>query len=157
MLAPDAPAAPPIERSDADARRIVSGRGALLAAGAAGCLAVGLLDPSTAPFPACPWRALTGIDCPGCGATRALHALLRGDVATAVDHNVLLVALVVVAAVGVVVAATRRAARRPPLRVADVPSGAGIAAALGGATIVAAFWLLRVAGPESMRWLASGT
>ena len=30
----------------------------------------------------CPWRRLTGTNCPGCGMTRALMALLRGDL----DH-----------------------------------------------------------------------
>lgn len=30
----------------------------------------------------CPWRRLTGTNCPGCGLTRGLMALLRGDL----DH-----------------------------------------------------------------------
>ena len=42
-------------------------------------------------LPACPLRALTGLDCPLCGATRATHALLRGDVLTALDFNALYV------------------------------------------------------------------
>lgn len=45
-------------------------------------------------FPACPLRELTGLDCPGCGGTRAVHAMLHGDLATAFDHNVLLTILV---------------------------------------------------------------
>lgn len=39
----------------------------------------------------CPLRRFTGLDCPLCGATRATFALLRGDVATALDHNLLYV------------------------------------------------------------------
>lgn len=39
----------------------------------------------------CPLRQFTGLDCPLCGATRATLALLRGDVATALDHNLLYV------------------------------------------------------------------
>jgi hypothetical protein len=38
----------------------------------------------------CPFHALTGLDCPFCGGLRGTHALLHGDVATALDHNLLL-------------------------------------------------------------------
>lgn len=41
--------------------------------------------------PLCPLHALTGLHCPGCGATRALHALVRGDVALALRMNALFV------------------------------------------------------------------
>ncbi len=44
--------------------------------------------------PACPLKELTGLDCPGCGGTRAVHALVHGDLGTALDHNVLLTILV---------------------------------------------------------------
>ncbi len=44
-------------------------------------------------FPACPFNAITGLDCPMCGSTRAVHALLHGEVGTAIDHNLLLVVL----------------------------------------------------------------
>lgn len=36
-----------------------------------------------AALPACPFKSLTGLPCPGCGATRAALALSRLDVATA--------------------------------------------------------------------------
>jgi hypothetical protein len=42
-------------------------------------------------FPACPFRALTGFTCPGCGSTRGLHRLLHGDVVAAFELNPLLV------------------------------------------------------------------
>jgi Protein of unknown function (DUF2752) len=41
-------------------------------------------------YPACPFHALTGWWCPGCGSLRALHAVAHGDLATAVARNVLL-------------------------------------------------------------------
>lgn len=45
-------------------------------------------------FPACPTKAILGVDCPGCGSTRALYALVHGDIARAADHNILLVIMV---------------------------------------------------------------
>ncbi len=41
-------------------------------------------------FPACMFRALTGLVCPGCGSTRALHQLLHGHVGSAFVLNPLL-------------------------------------------------------------------
>ena len=41
-------------------------------------------------FPACPFRLLTGLNCPGCGSTRALHRLVHGDVIGAFKFNALM-------------------------------------------------------------------
>jgi len=49
-------------------------------------------DPQTGLFPRCPSKMLTGLDCPGCGAQRALHALLHGDLTAALRFNALMVA-----------------------------------------------------------------
>lgn len=51
------------------------------------------VDPRQAgsPLPPCPSEWLTGLFCPGCGTTRALHALLHGDLAGALAMNPLLV------------------------------------------------------------------
>jgi hypothetical protein len=48
-------------------------------------LAVGLLA-----FWRCPFAALLGVPCPGCGLTRAALALVEGDVARAVELHPLL-------------------------------------------------------------------
>src|ERR1043165_6726669 len=48
-------------------------------------------------FPPCPFHALTGLNCPGCGATRAAHELLHGHFAAAIRDNALLVGAVVCA------------------------------------------------------------
>jgi hypothetical protein len=42
-------------------------------------------------FPFCPFRALTGLNCPGCGTTRSLHQLLHGNLTDAFKLNPLLV------------------------------------------------------------------
>jgi hypothetical protein len=42
-------------------------------------------------FPPCPLYATTGLFCPGCGSTRAVHQLLHGHVAAAFGYNPLLV------------------------------------------------------------------
>jgi hypothetical protein len=49
-------------------------------------------DPSAAKFyPVCPFHALTGLYCPGCGTCRALHELLHGHIAEAFGLNPLMV------------------------------------------------------------------
>ena len=52
-----------------------------------------MFDPNAAgsPFPPCPFRAITGLFCPGCGITRALHALVHFDLARALAMNAMLV------------------------------------------------------------------
>jgi hypothetical protein len=42
-------------------------------------------------LPSCAFHKLTGLYCPGCGSTRAIHALLHGDVASAARFNILAV------------------------------------------------------------------
>ncbi len=37
----------------------------------------------------CPIKALTGLDCPGCGNTRAVLSLLRLDIAASFSYNLL--------------------------------------------------------------------
>lgn len=66
--------------------------GAVALAGA-GVLAFGDPGAVSAVWPGCPFRLLTGLDCPGCGGTRAAIALLNGQVLRALDHNVVTVVL----------------------------------------------------------------
>lgn len=49
-------------------------------------------DPSFSFFPPCPFFTITGLYCPGCGAQRAFHDLLHGNLLSSASHNLLFVA-----------------------------------------------------------------
>ena len=42
-------------------------------------------------YPICQFHRLTGLNCPGCGMTRALYALLHGQIFTALHDNALFI------------------------------------------------------------------
>ncbi len=56
------------------------------------------VDPSKIHIPACSFHAITGLDCPGCGATRATHELLHGRLIAALHYNALWIGLLPLAA-----------------------------------------------------------
>lgn len=70
-----------------------------------------IFDPQEGFFPRCPSKAITGLDCPGCGSQRAFHALLHGDVAQAMKYNFLMVAMLPV--MGLLIAAETLRNRYP--------------------------------------------
>jgi hypothetical protein len=125
----------------------------LAGATVAGCAYIALADPnSTASwYPQCPFRSLTGFDCPGCGITRALHAGLTGDPGRAFDHNALVIVMAVVGVVWFVVGRVRSSRGLPPLRLRH-PARWGI----GFGVVVAAFWVLRNVAWGPLEWLGSG-
>lgn len=65
----------------------------VLAGLAAGLWLLVLFDPNQpgSPLPGCVFRSWTGFLCPGCGATRAVHALIHADPVTALRMNALFV------------------------------------------------------------------
>jgi hypothetical protein len=71
----------------------------LLAAAALGLLAwvVYALGPGSKLLPRCVFHEVTGLHCPGCGMTRATHALFHGCFLEAIDSNPLLVITPIIA------------------------------------------------------------
>ena len=79
-------------------------------------LLLGLLwwfDPAKANLPLCSFHALTGLDCPGCGATRATHELLHGRLLAALHYNALWVLSLPLVAYVTVSESLALAGRRP--------------------------------------------
>ncbi len=68
--------------------------GIILLAGAAACVVVLMFPPGsprTKWLPKCLFHEWTGLYCPGCGGTRALYALLHGELKTSLHDNLLLI------------------------------------------------------------------
>lgn len=56
---------------------------------ASGCALIWFADPTTpgGVLPVCPLKAMTGLNCPGCGGLRMVYSLLHGDVPAALHYN----------------------------------------------------------------------
>jgi hypothetical protein len=89
-------------------------------------------------YPPCPFHALTGLDCPGCGTLRALHQLLHGNVKGAFFYNPLAVLLLPPTAYGLLVQGCQFVGIRQPPTV-FIPAR-WIWALLG---VILAYWVLR--------------
>jgi hypothetical protein len=122
----------------------------LVGAGAlAACALVTVRDPNqSGSYGYCPFKAATGLDCPGCGMMRGAHALFTGDVAGMLDHNIFL-PLVMAAAVFGYVRWFRRSIGHE-VRPLAYPPWALVALSV----VVLAFWVLRNLG-GSFEYLAS--
>jgi hypothetical protein len=71
---------------------------AVLAAAAGVGVVLFFFDPATTMlYPRCLFHEMTGLWCPGCGTTRALHLLLHGNLAAAFRFNALSMSMVPVA------------------------------------------------------------
>ena len=124
---------------------------ALAAAAAAGAALLWFVDPHQAgnPLPPCPSRWLTGLFCPGCGSTRALHALLHGDLPGALAMNPLLVLSLPAVAV-----LALEWLRLLPAKLAPVALRIGNARAW--AVVLIAYGVLRNLPWPPFTWLAPG-
>jgi hypothetical protein len=78
---------PPAAKWSAEQTRV-----ALIAAAAVvGGVLLHYYAPATLHLPGCPFYQLTGLYCPGCGSTRAIHHLMNFELATAFRCNPMLI------------------------------------------------------------------
>lgn len=111
----------------------------------AGAGYVAAVDPNSAGhYPTCPFLAVTGWYCPGCGALRAVHALGHGDLMTALARNPLAVVAIGCLVVAWVVWLTRAAAGRPLRWMVPQRGARTLSLTLYGALgVILVFWVLR--------------
>jgi hypothetical protein len=81
----------PVEADRARQLMIAGGIWLGLAAGAVFLFFFNPASPANQFFPKCPFRLVTGWQCPGCGSTRAFHQLLHLDLLAAFKLNPLMV------------------------------------------------------------------
>ncbi|MDQ4084948.1 MAG: DUF2752 domain-containing protein [Actinomycetota bacterium] len=128
----------------------LTGPAFVAAATLAATAVVHVRDPhESASYGLCPWLALTGTYCPGCGGLRAVHDLTHGDLTAALSSNLLVVALLPVAVLLWACWAHTRWRGHPPARSAATLARPALWS-LG--TAAALFTLLRNLGPAA--WLA---
>jgi hypothetical protein len=110
---------------------------ALLAIVAAIALIRSLGPTPPAWYPPCPFHALTGLYCPGCGSAHVLHDLAYGHIDEACEQNILIVVLVPFILAWVIASLWRGLRHnQPPLR---IPLGVALPLLIA----IIAFWILR--------------
>lgn len=137
-VVPVVPAEQRLVSTTRNARQSVTLYAATALAAAGGLAAVRVLHDSGVHLPGCPFRAVLGFDCPGCGSTRAMLRLTHFDVLGAIDYNVLCVAGVALLAWTWIAGALRTFGKsaRSPL---DHRWSSRVTLA-----VVVAFWVLRL-------------
>jgi hypothetical protein len=117
----------------------------------AGCVTLAAVDPTNGP-PVCPFKVVTGWDCPGCGGTRALHQLFTGHLGAALSYNVLAVLILPVLLWGLFVALTKVLGGPGWKSISIERPWIWIAFAA-----VAVFWVVRNLPVAPFDWLGTGT
>jgi hypothetical protein len=128
-------------RSAAERRRLahLSLAGVVLLAGLAAVLLYRFPPAVYGFYPVCPVQEYLHLECPGCGSTRALAALVHGNFAEAMRQNALFVAVVLPAVVWWGLLAYVRAVRSDRFRWPQLPQPAMVA----GVVAIAMFTVLR--------------
>jgi hypothetical protein len=116
-----------------------------------GCVALAVVDPSHGP-PICPFKAVTGWDCPGCGGTRAAHQLFTGHIGAALSFNVLAVLAMPFILWGLFASLTAMLGG-PRWRSISLSSQWTRVALV----VLVAFWVLRNLPVAPFNWLGTGT
>src|SRR2546423_6342732 len=78
-------------------------------------------SPSNQFFPKCPFRLITGLQCPGCGSTRAFYQLLHLHPIAAFKLNPLFILTLPFLVCGVLIYTTSAITGRPHRRVSISP------------------------------------
>jgi hypothetical protein len=113
-------------------------------------VALAIVDPTHGPT-LCPFKLVTGLDCPGCGGTRAAHQLLTGHLGAAVDLNVLAVLAMPFLLWGAFVSLTAMLGGPRWRAVSLSPTWTRVAL-----VVVVAFWVLRNLPIAPFSWLGTG-
>jgi hypothetical protein len=92
------------------------------------------------PTPICVFHEVTGFACPGCGATRCVRHLLRGDLVAAFLMNPMVFIGGLLVVIYDVYAAIVLAFRLPRLRFDSIPSWLGIGARFGIPALILVNW-----------------
>jgi Protein of unknown function (DUF2752) len=116
---------------------------AFLFAGSAAILLLRFPPEQYSFYPQCPIHTYLHLQCPGCGATRALAALLHGRLTEAFQLNALLIAGVLPTAAVYVGLCLVRLLRREEFRWPTPPSKWANALIYSGLSIAVAFAILR--------------
>jgi len=116
-----------------------------------GCGVLRVVDPAGGPT-ICPFKAWTGLDCPGCGATRAAHQLLNGHLVAALDLNAMLVVALPFVAwwIGAQLLYRWRGVTVPLLRVPPTALRVAI-------VVLVLFGVVRNLPVQPLAWLGTGT
>jgi hypothetical protein len=99
-------------------------------------------------MPACPIKALTGIDCPACGSVRCVQALANGNLWMALDQNLLVSILLAFGTLGLVMRTVR--GEKFLSRIDFQRSLIALS------VFIPVFWVIRMLPLEIGEWLSSG-